>query len=82
MSLIVVGMSFSKHPVTFEMLSGEKYLLLQVPGSGGGFPQLLDAPAQWFPHPVLLEGQLASLQLTCRSPPCRLLRWTVAAKGN
>lgn len=57
MCVLVAGMSFSKHPVTLEMLSGEKYLLFQVPGSGGGFPQLLNAPSQWFPHPGLCLGE-------------------------
>lgn len=39
MSLIVIGMSFSKHPVTFEMLSGENVTASSSPpGVGEGFP--------------------------------------------
>lgn len=39
MSLIVIGMSFSKHPVTFEMLSGENVTASSsTPGVGVGFP--------------------------------------------
>lgn len=39
MSLIVIGMSFSKHPVTFEMLSGENVTASSsTPEMGVGFP--------------------------------------------
>lgn len=52
-SLIVIGMSFSKHSVTFEMLSGENVAASSnPPGVGEGF-----LPASGFPHlSALLEG--------------------------
>lgn len=52
-SLIVIGMSFSKHSVTFEMLSGENVAASSnPPGVGAGF-----LPASGFPHlGALLEG--------------------------
>lgn len=51
-SLIVIGMSFSKRSVTFEMLSGENVAASSnPPGVGEGFPQVSDASSLWVSTP-------------------------------
>lgn len=55
-SLIVSGMSFSKHPVTFEMLSRENVAAsTSPPGEGEGFPN--SQMPNDFHTPALVEGQ-------------------------
>lgn len=59
MSLIVSGMSFSKHPVTFEMLSRENVVASSSPpGEGEGFPNSQILLPNGFHTPALLESQL------------------------
>ena len=61
MSLIVTGMSFSKHSVTFEMLSGENVAASSnPPGVGEGFPQVPKAPSLIVSTPQCPPGGLVN----------------------